>query len=70
MQVYVNSNGIEFCAVGDLVLRGGHGVITISGIKPESLVKGVQAGIFTFHSLLTAKQYVTIANAVKYGFIK
>lgn len=72
MQVYTNTNGVEFCVVSGVVLRtvGGLGIIGISGIEPELLVKGVHAGIFTFHSTLTAKQYVTLANAVKYGFIK
>lgn len=72
MQVYTNSVGIEFCVVSGVVLRtvGGLGIINISGIKPESLVNGVHAGIFTFHSTLTAKQYVTLTNSVKYGFIK
>lgn len=72
MQVYTNSKGIEFCAVAGVVLRtgGGYGIINISGITPESLVKGVQAGIFTFHSTLTAKQYVTLADAIKYGIIE
>ena len=72
MQVYTNSNGVEFCVVSGVVLRtvGGLGIVNISGIKTESLVKGIQAGIFTFHSALTAKEYVTLANAVKYGVIK
>lgn len=72
MQVYTNSMGIEFCAVAGVVLRtgGGYGIINISGVTPESLVKGVQAGIFTFHSSLTAKQYVTLANAIKCGVIE
>ena len=72
MQVYTNSKGIEFCAIGGVVLRtgGGYGTINISRITPESLVKGIQAGIFTLHSTLTAKQYVTLANEVNYGFIK
>lgn len=72
MQVYTNSNGVEFCVVSGVVIRtvGGLGVVNISGIKNESLVKGIQAGIFTFHSTLTAKEYVTLANAVKYGVIK
>ena len=68
MQVYTNSMGIEFCVVAGVVLRtsGGCGIISISGITPESLVKGIQAGIFTFHSTLTAKQYIALANAVNY----
>lgn len=72
MQVYTNSMGIEFCVISGVVLRtgGGYGIINISGITPESLAKGIQAGIFTFNSTLTAKQYVTLANAVKYGFIE
>ena len=70
MQVYTNSMGIEFCAIGDLVLRGGHGVITISSITPESLVKCVRAEIFKFHSTLTAEQYVTLSNAIELGIIK
>ena len=72
MQVYTNSMGVEFCAIGNVVLRtgGGYGIINISGITQDQLVKGIQAGIFTFHSSLTAKQYVNLANAVKYGFIK
>lgn len=72
MQAYTNSNGVEFCVVSGVVLRtvGDLGIVNISGIKTESLVKGVQAGIFTFHSTMTAKEYVTLANAVKYGVIK
>ena len=72
MQVYTNSMGVEFCVVSGVVLRtgGGRGIINISGITRDQLVKGIQAGIFTFHSTLTAKQYVTLANAVKYGFIQ
>lgn len=72
MQVYTNSKGVEFCAIGDVVLRtgGGYGIINISGITQDRLVKGVQAGIFTFHSTLTSKQYVTLANAIKCGVIE
>lgn len=72
MQVYVNSNGIEFCAVGSVVLRtgGGYGIINISCITQEQLVKGIQAGIFTYHSSLTADQYITLDAAVRVGFIE
>lgn len=72
MQVYVNSKGVEFCAVGDVVLRTGSdvGVVKISRITQDQLVKGIQAGIFTFHSSLTAKQYVTLETAIRAGFIE
>lgn len=70
MQVYTNSMGTEFCVIGDLVLRGAHGVITISSITPESVTKCIQAGIFKFHPTLTPEQYTTLANAVNLGIIK
>lgn len=72
MQVYTNSKGIEFCAVGDVVLRTGSdvGVVKISRITQDQLVKGIQAGIFTYHSSLTAKQYVTLETAIRAGFIE
>lgn len=72
MQVYTNSKGVEFCAIGDVVLRtgGGYGIINISGITQEQLVKGIQAGIFTYHSSLTAKQYVTLETAIRAGVIE
>lgn len=72
MQVYVNSKGVEFCAVGDVVLRTGSdvGVVKISRITQDQLVKGIQAGIFTYHSSLTAKQYVTLETAIRAGFIE
>lgn len=72
MQVYVNSKGVEFCAVGDVVLRTGSdvGVVKISRITQDLLVKGIQAGIFTYHSSLTAKQYVTLETAIRAGFIE
>lgn len=42
MQVYVNSKGVEFCAVGDVVLRTGSdvGVVKISRITQDQLVNG------------------------------
>ncbi|UOX38510.1 hypothetical protein [Escherichia phage P818] len=72
MQVYTNSKGVEFCAIGDVVLRtgGGRGIINISGITRDQLVKGIQAGIFTFHSTLTADDYITLDAAVRVGFIE
>lgn len=72
MQVYTNSKGVEFCAIGNVVLRtgGGYGIINISGITQEQLVKGIQAGIFTFHSSLTADDYITLDAAVRVGFIE
>ena len=72
MQVYTNSKGVEFCAIGDVVLRtgGGCGIINISGITQDQLVKGIQAGIFTYHSSLTAKQYVTLETAIRAGVIE
>lgn len=72
MQVYTNSMGVEFCSIGNVVLRtgGGYGVINISGITQDQLVKGIQAGIFTYHSTLTAKQYVTLETAIRAGFIE
>lgn len=72
MQVYVNSKGVEFCAVGDVVLRTGSdvGVVKISRITQDQLVKGIQAGIFTYHPSLTAKQYVTLETAIRAGFIE
>lgn len=72
MQVYVNSKGVEFGAIGDVVLRtvGDVGVISISGITQDQLVKGIQAGIFTYHSSLTAEQYITLDTAVRVGFIE
>ena len=71
MQVYTNSKGVEFCSVGDVVLRtgGGHGIINISGITKDQLVKGIQAGIFTYHSTLTADDYITLDAAVRVGLI-
>lgn len=71
MQVYTNSKGVEFCAIGDVVLRtgGGRGIINISGITQDQLVKGIQAGIFTYHSSLTADDYITLDAAVRVGFI-
>lgn len=70
MQVYTNSKGVEFYVIGGVVLRtgGGYGIINISGITQDQLVKGIQAGIFTYH--LTAKQYVTLETAIRYGFIE
>lgn len=72
MQVYTNSKGVEFCAIGDVVLRtgGGYGIINISGITQDQLVKGIQAGIFTYHSSLTADDYITLDAAVRVGFIE
>lgn len=72
MQVYTNSKGVEFCAIGDVVLRtcGGYGIVNISGITQDQLLKGIQAGIFTYHSSLTAKQYVTLETAIRAGFIE
>lgn len=72
MQVYVNSKGVEFCAVGDVVLRTGadYGIINISDITQDQLVKGIQAGIFTYHLSLTAKQYATLEEAIRGGFIE
>lgn len=72
MQVYTNSKGVEFCAVGGVVLRtgGGYGIINISGITQDQLVKGIQAGIFTYHSSLTADDYITLDAAVRVGFIE
>lgn len=64
MQVYVNSKGVEFCAVGDV------GVVKISRITQDQLVKGIQAGIFTYHSSLTADDYITLDAAVRVGFIE
>ena len=71
MQVYTNSMGVEFCAIGNVVLRtgGGYG-INISGITQDQLVNGIQYGIFTYHSPLTAKQYETLSDAIKCGIIK
>lgn len=71
MQVYTNSKGVEFCAIGDVVLRtgGGRGIINISGITQDQLVKGIQAGIFTYHSSLTADDYITLDAAFRVGFI-
>lgn len=64
MQVYTNSNGTEFCTVAGVVLRtgGGCGIINISSVTTDLLAKGIQAGIFTFHSTLTARQYVTLGS--------
>lgn len=72
MQVYTNSKGVEFCAVGDVVLRTDSdvGVVKISRITHDQLVKGIRAGIFTYHSSLTAKQYVTLETAIRAGFIE
>lgn len=72
MQVYVNSKGVEFFAVGDVVLRTGSdvGVVKISRITQDQLVKGIQAGIFTYHSSLTADDYITLDAAVRVGFIE
>ena len=43
MQVYMNSNGVEFCVVSGVVPRtvGGLGIVNISGIKTELLVKAI-----------------------------
>lgn len=72
MQVYVNSKGVEFCAVGDVVLRTGSdvGVVKISRITQDQLVKGIQAGIFTYHSSLTDDDYITLETAIRAGFIE
>lgn len=72
MQVYTNSKGVEFCAIGDVVLRtgGGYGIVNISGITQDQLVNGIQAGIFTYHSSLTADDYITLDAAVRVGFIE
>lgn len=72
MQVYVNSKGVEFCAVVDVVLRTGSGVgvVKISRITQDQLVKGIQAGIFTYHSSLTADDYIKLDAAVRVGFIE
>lgn len=72
MQVYVNSKGVEFCAVGDVVLRTGGdvGVVKISRITQEQLVKAIKAGVITYHSTLTAEQYIDLDTAVRIGFIE
>jgi len=71
MQVYVNSKGVNFCAVGDVVLRTGSvGVVKISRITQDQLVKGIQAGIFTYHLSLTADDYITLDAAVRVGLIE
>lgn len=72
MQVYTNSKGIEFCAVGGVVLRtgGGYGIVNISSITQEQLVKGIQAGIFTYHSTLMVEDYITLEAAIRAGFIE
>ncbi len=72
MQVYTNSKGVEFCAVGDVVLRtgGGYGIINISRITQDQLVKAIKAGVVTYHSTLTAKQYITLEMAIRAGVIK